>query len=123
MPKPKQGKLAMLNGYWGLIAVGIPLLVLLLTGLLHWTMQVFLEPNLLMRWVKLVGLPFHILVVVVGPPLAIAWGIKFLYRRSEEFFAVVFYVLLLGWGFWYMLQPIIANWDWWMRFVEEFGAV
>ncbi len=123
MPKPKKGKFANFEDYADLLVVGIPLLLLLATGFLHWTMQVFLEPNLLLRLVKLVGLPFYILAIVVGPPLAIAWSVSFLYRRSEGLFAVVFIVLLLIWGFWYMIPPIVDNWEWFMRFVDEFGAV
>ena len=123
MSKPKPGKFAKLKGFWGLIWVAVPVLLLLATGILHWTMQTFLEPNLLMRLGKIVWLPFYILAVVVGPPLALAWGISFLYRRSQEFFGVVFYVLLLVWGFWFLIPPIIENWEWFMRFVDEFGAV
>jgi hypothetical protein len=123
MPKAKQGKFAEFEGMAPLLVLGIPLLVLLGTAFLHWTMQVFLEPNLLMRLVKLVGLPFYILAVVVGPPLLIAWSVSFLYRRSETFFGIVFIVLLLVWGFWYMIPPIVENWEWFMRFVDEFGAV
>lgn len=123
MPKAKKGKLAALEGYASLLVVGIPLLVLLCTAILHWTMQVFLEPNLFMRLGKIVWLPFYILAVVAGPPLAIAWSISFLYRRSEAFFPIVSIVLMLVWGFWYMIPPIVENWEWFMRFVDEFGAV
>lgn len=123
MPKAKKGKFAAFEGYASLLVVGIPLLVLLCTAILHWTMQVFLEPNLLMRLGKIVWLPFYILAVVAGPPLVIAWSVSFLYRRSEAFFPIVSIVLMLVWGFWYMIPPIVENWEWFMRFVDEFGAV
>lgn len=48
MPKAKKGRFAAFEGYASLLVVGIPLLVLLCTAILHWTMQVFLEPNLLL---------------------------------------------------------------------------
>jgi hypothetical protein len=123
MSKTKQGKFAKLEGFAGLFSVAIPLLILLATAFLHWTMQVFLEPNLLMRLVKLIWLPIYIPAVVVVPPLVIAWSISFLYRRSDAFFGIVFIGLVLVWGFWYMIPPIIENWEWFMRFVDEFGAV
>lgn len=114
------GKIA---GYSGLIYLAVPLLALLATGFLHWTMQVFLETNLLLRLGKLIVLPFYILAVVAVPPLAVALGTRFVLRRSEEFCGILFLILVVGWGFWYMLPPIIENWEWFMRFVEEFGAV
>ena len=123
MPKAKKGKFAGFEGYASLLVAGIPLLVLLCAAILHWTMQVFLEPNLLMRLGKIVWLPFYILAVVAGPPLVIAWSVSFLYRRSEAFFPIVSIVLMLVWGFWYMIPPIVENWEWFMRFVDEFGAV
>ena len=101
----------------------VPILALLGTGLLHWTMQVFLEPSLLLRFVKLVGLPLYILFVVLAPPLALAWGTYFLCRRSDVVFGVVFLVVLIPWGFWYLIPPILENWDAFSRFVENFGAV
>jgi hypothetical protein len=123
MPKAKKGRFAAFEDYASLLVVGIPLLVLLCTAILHWTMQVFLEPNLLMRLGKIVWLPFYILAVVAGPPLVIAWSVSFLYRRSEAFFPIVSIALMLVWGFWYMIPPIVENWEWFMRFVDEFGAV
>ena len=123
MPKAKKGRFAEFEGCASLLVVGIPLLVLLCTAILHWTMQVFLEPNLLMRLGKIVWLPFYILAIVAGPPLVIAWSISFLYRRSEAFFPIVSILLILVWGFWYMIPPIVENWEWFMRFVDEFGAV
>jgi hypothetical protein len=123
MPKAKKGRFAAFEDYTSLLVVGIPLLVLLCTAILHWTMQVFLEPNLLMRLGKIVWLPFYILAVVAGPPLVIAWSVSFLYRRSEAFFPIVSIALMLVWGFWYMIPPIVENWEWFLRFVDEFGAV
>ena len=123
MSKRKRGKIAKIESYWEGLLAAVPLVALLVTALLHWTMQVFLEPNLLMRLVKLIGLPFYILFVVLVPPVLLAWGIAFLCRRSDAVFAVVLLVLLLLWGFWYLIPPIVENWDAFSRFVEDFGAV
>lgn len=126
MSKRKKGKLARIESYpeGPLTAVALlALLALLVTAFLHWTMQVFLEPNLLLRLLKLVGLPFYILLVVMAPPLLLAWGIAFLCRRSDAVFGVVFLVLLLVWGFWYLIPPMVENWEAFDRFVEDFGAV
>jgi hypothetical protein len=123
MPKRQKGKITKLGNYSAGILVLVPLLTLLGTGLLHWTMQVFLESNLLVRLSKLVGLPFYILFVVLAPPLVLAWGMYSLCRRSDVVFGVVFLVVLIPWGFWYLIPPILENWDAFSRFVEDFGAV
>ena len=123
MPKRQQGKIAKLEHCTEGILVLVPLLALLGTALLHWTMQVFLEPNLLVRFLKLVGLPFYILFVVLAPPMVLAWGMHFLCRRSDIVFGVVFLVVLIPWGFWYLIPPILENWDAFSRVVEDFGAV
>jgi hypothetical protein len=123
MPKRQKGKITKLGNYSEGILVLVPLLTLLGTGLLHWTMQVFLESNLLVRLSKLVGLPFYILFVVLAPPLVLAWGMYFLCRRSDIVFGVVLLVVLIPWGFWYLIPPILENWDAFSRFVEDFGAV
>jgi hypothetical protein len=123
MPRPQKGKIEKLEGYTDGLLVLAPLLALLGTGLLHWTMQVSLEPNLLMRFVKLVGLLFYILFVVLAPPLLLAWGVSFLRRRSDVIFGVVLFVVLIPWGFWYLIPLILENWDAFSRFVEDFGAV
>jgi len=123
MPKKKKGVLAELEGLWSLLLVALPVLALLCTAILHWTMQVFLEQDLLMRWVKLVGLVIYIPIVIAGPPLLIALGIWYFIRRKEFVFWIVLYIGVLVWGFWYMLPPIIENWEWFMEFVDDFGAV
>ena len=123
MPKRQKGKTARLEGYSEALLVLVPLLALLGTGLLHWTMQVFLEPSFPVRLLKLLGLPFYILFVVLAPPLLLAWGVSFLCRRSDVVFGVVFLVVLIPWGFWYLIPPILENWDTFSRFVEDFGAV
>jgi hypothetical protein len=123
MSGDKQGTFAKVEGYLGRVYVAIPLLALLGTAFLHWTMQVFLERNLLIRLVKLVVLPIYIPIAVVGPPLLIALGIWYFIRRVEIVFWVVLYIGILAWGFCYMLPPIIENWGWLMKFVEDFGAV
>lgn len=123
MSNDKKGPFAPFEGNTGIVFLGIPLLALFGTAFLHWTMQVYLEPNLLMRLVKLVGLVFYIPMVIAGPPLLIALGIWYFIRRKEIVFWVVLYIGVIVWGFWYMLPPIIENWDWFMEFVDDFGAV
>jgi hypothetical protein len=123
MSSEKQGTFAKVECYLGRSYVAIPLLALLGTAFLHWTMQVFLEPNLLMRLAKLVVLPIYIPIVIAGPPGLIALGIWYFIRRVESVFWIVLIVGVLVWGFWYMLPPIIENWESFMRFVDDFGAV
>jgi len=123
MPKKKKGLFPELEGSWSLLLVALPVLALLGTAILHWTMQVFLEQNLLMRWVKLIGLVIYIPAVIVAPPALVAMGVWYFIRREESVFWVVVYIGVLVWGFWFLIPPIIENWDWFMRFVEEFGAV
>ncbi len=123
MTEPKKGKLASFEYFWETLLFGIPLLALFMTALLNWTVRVCLEPNLLMRLLKLVGLPFYILLIIIAPPLLVAWCASYLFRRSDTVFGVVLIVLMLAWGFWYLVPPIIDNWEEFLRFVDEFGAV
>ncbi|MHC4405893.1 MAG: hypothetical protein ACYTG0_40130 [Planctomycetota bacterium] len=123
MSKRTRGKIARVGGYFELFLFAGPLLGLLGTALLHWTMQVLLEPRLLMRFLKLVGLPFYIVCILAAPPLLLAWGAAFLCRRSENVFAIVFLMSLLFWGFFYLIPPIVENWDTFLELVEDFGAV
>lgn len=123
MPKPPKGIFGKCTYYFEYPWVFVPLLALTGTALLNWTMRSWLEPNLFIRLLKLVGLPIWIFLVLVAPPLVIAWCISYICRRSNTVFAVVFYVLLFVWGFWYLIPPIIENWDEFLRFIDDFGAV
>ena len=50
-------------------------------------------------------------------------SIWYFIRRKEAVFWAVFYTAMFIWGFWYMLPPIIENWDLFMKFVDDFGGV
>ena len=118
MPKEKKGKAAKRDGYTGLILLATPILALLGTAILHWTMQVFLQTNLWLRFLVIVWVPIYTAVVIAGPPLLIALGIWYFIRRTEIVFWVVLYVGVHVWGFWYRIPPIVENWGEFMRFVE-----
>jgi len=121
MPKDKNGKVARPDGYLGLILVAIPILALLGTAILHWTMQVLLQTNLWLRFLWIVWVPIYTVAAIAGPPLLIALGIWYFIRRTEFVFWAVLYVAVLVWGFVYLIPPIVENWGEFLRFVEWFS--
>jgi hypothetical protein len=118
MPKDKKGKPKKRGGYTSLVLVAAPVVALVATAILHWTMQVFLQPNLWLRFLWIVWLPIWIVIVIAGPPLLLALGVWYFIRRIEEVFWVVLYVATLIWGFWYLIPPIRDNWGEFMIVVD-----
>jgi hypothetical protein len=118
MSSNKKGKQKKRDSYASLVFVATPVVALVATAILHWTMQVFLETNLWLRVVLIVWLPIYISIAVVGPPLLMALGIWYFIRRVEMVFWAVLYVATLIWGFWYLIPPIRTNWAEFLRFVE-----
>jgi hypothetical protein len=74
MSKDQKGKAKKSDGYTGLFLMSAPIVALVGTAILHWTMQVFLETNLWLRVVLIVWLPIYITIAIVGPPLLLALG-------------------------------------------------
>jgi len=121
MARKKESTFAKNEAYIFLALAGTPVLALLGTAVLHYTMQVFLQDNLWLRFLWIVWQPIYISIAVAGPPLLVALCIWYFIRRDEFVFWVVFYVTGLVWGFWYLIPPIVENWAEFMRFVEWFG--
>ena len=121
MPKGNKGRKEEGDGNLPIILVATPVVALLGTAVLHYTMQVFLQNNLWLRFIWIVWQPVYISIAVAGPPLLVALGIWYFIRRDEFVFWVVLYVTGLIWGFWYLIPPIVENWAEFMRFVEWFS--
>ncbi len=121
MPQKGKSNVVKRDGYTGLILAAIPVVALVGTAILHYTMQVFLQTNLWLRFLWIVWMPIWIVIVVAGPPLLSALAVWYFIRRKEIVFWVVLYAGVHVWGFWYLMPQIVANWAEFLSFVEWFS--